>query len=62
MGYKSPHAEHPRSITVGYLKYLELIEQQFEDLGRRHGAVYADVGDGAVRRREHGCLWDAKPI
>lgn len=35
---------------------LEFVEQQLQDLGGGHGAVDADVGDGAVGWREHRCL------
>lgn len=53
---------NPGACGGEYLTYLEFIEQQFEDLGGRHRAVYPDVGDGAVRRREHGRLRGAKSI
>lgn len=32
---------------------LEFVEQKLQDLWGGHGAVDADVGDGAVGRREH---------
>lgn len=32
---------------------LKFVEQQLQDLWSRHGAVDADIGDGAIGWREH---------
>lgn len=44
------------SLNVCLTAHPELLQQQVEDLSRRHGAVHSYVGDRAVGWSKYRCL------